>query len=108
MVAPLPSPHEGNGRDEHGKFSYGNKCARGNPLAGRAMQLRAELLAVLTPEAIHQVAERLLERALKGNLKAIAETLDRSIGKASQMEVIERVELLEARLAELESERADA
>jgi hypothetical protein len=76
-----PSTHGGNGKDAKGRFVPGNKLGRGNPLAGRAAAIRAVLLLKLTPKDAGTIAEKLISMAISGDLAAIREILDRTIGK---------------------------
>lgn len=93
-----PSTHGSDGRDGSGRFVAGNKLGRGNPLAGRAAQIRAVLLTRLTAKAAGEIADRLIEQARSGDLASIRELLDRTIGKPAQQELLERLEKLEAQL----------
>jgi len=94
---PRPSPH-GGGRGGDGRFVAGNKFGRGNPLAGRASRIRAVLLRKMSPAVAGRIADRLIAQAQTGDMVAIRELLDRTIGKPSATELLERVEQLEARI----------
>lgn len=97
-----PSTLGPNGRDPGtGRFAPGNRLGRGNPLAGRAAKIRAELLRVLSPTEARRIAKRLLEQAKTGDLAAIRELLDRTIGKPATADVLERLDEMEARLQTL-------
>ena len=91
-----PSTHGGSGRDASGKFSKGNTLGKGNPLAGRAAKIRAVLLDLMTEERAQILGMTLMVMAANGDLAAIKEIFDRTIGKASQVEILERLEKLEA------------
>lgn len=91
----LPSTHGSNGQDARGRFTAGNRLGRGNPLAGRAAKIRAVLMQKLTPKAAGEVADILIARAKEGDLAAIRELLDRTIGKPVPSEVLQRLEALE-------------
>jgi hypothetical protein len=97
-----PSTHglDGKGKDARGRFAPGNRLGRGNPLAGRAARIRAVLLAELTPARARKIARELLRKAEGGDLAAARELLDRTIGRASESELRERIEALEASLRE--------
>jgi hypothetical protein len=90
-----PSTHGPNGQDGRGRFAKGNKLGRGNPLAGRAARIRATLLKSLTPADAKEIAAVLIKLAKAGDLAAIRELLDRTVGKPAQAEVLERLEALE-------------
>lgn len=108
-MTPTPAPDDpspprvdrGDGKDAKGRFAPGNRLGRGNPLAGRAAKLRAELLAAITPQTIRAVVDRIVELALQGDLAACREVLDRCLGKPGPSDVLERLEALEAALANL-------
>ncbi len=91
----MPSPAESNGRDSSGRFAAGNKHGRGNPLAQQAQKLRVALLGAVTEEDIEAIIARLIESAKAGDVVAAREVLDRTIGKASQKELLQRIEELE-------------
>jgi hypothetical protein len=85
----------GNGKDSAGRFAKGNKLGRGNPLAGRAAKIRAILLKALTPADAKAIAAELVTKAKTGDLAYIRELLDRTIGKPSSSDLLERIEALE-------------
>lgn len=96
------------GMDARGRFAKGNKLGRGNPLAGRAAKIRATLLKSLTPQKAKEIAEALIKQASTGDMAAIRELLDRTIGKPAQADVIERLDALERLLEEIVAQRPDA
>ena len=89
------SPTGSNGRDRSGRFSAGNKLAKGNPFAKQAQQLRVALFRAVTKRDIKAIVAKLVEAAKAGDVVAAREVLDRTIGKASQSELLQRVEELE-------------
>ena len=96
---PPPSTHGSNGHDgrrQDGRFTQGNRHGRGNPLAGRAAKIRAALLKALTEEDAKAIAAKLIEMAKGGDLAAVKELFDRTVGKAVQADLLERIEALEA------------
>jgi hypothetical protein len=99
-MSTAPSTHGGDGRRPDGKFAQGNRLGRGNPLAGRAARIRAVLLRELTPTAARKIARELIRKAESGDLAAAREILDRTIGKASETELRERIDALEALIGE--------
>ena len=90
-----PSTHGSNGQDGRGRFAPGNRLGRGNPLAGRAAKIRAVLLRRLSPKLAGEIADALIAQAKAGDLAAIRELLDRTIGKPAATELLERIEALE-------------
>jgi hypothetical protein len=91
----LPSTHGANGQDQRGRFAPGNKLGRGNPMAGRAARIRAVLLRKLTPAAVGEIAEKLIAQAKAGDLAAVKELFDRTIGRPSNSDLLQRLEALE-------------
>ncbi|HEY8666970.1 MAG TPA: hypothetical protein VIL86_09905 [Tepidisphaeraceae bacterium] len=81
-----PSTHGCNGQDASGRFTPGNKLGRGNPLSGRAAKVRAVLLDKLTPAAVGEIAEKLIEKAKGGDIAAAQMLLNYAIGKPAQSE----------------------
>jgi hypothetical protein len=103
-MSDLPSTHGSNGQDAGGRFRPGNRLGRGNPLAGRAAKIRAVLLKSLSASDAREIAAKLLEMAKGGDLAAIRELLDRTIGKPSQAELLERIESIELLVSERKSQ----
>lgn len=83
-----PSPTVVNGRssgrDTHGRFTAGNRFARGNPHNQRAQLLRARLLERVAGDDIDRIIEALIAKAKTGDIVAIREVLDRCMGKPRQ------------------------
>lgn len=71
----VPKPNDDYGRTPNGKFAKGNKGGPGNPFAQKLNQLRTAFYEVTTPEAIREVAKKLIDTALHGEgVAAIAAT----------------------------------
>jgi hypothetical protein len=87
-----------------GKFAKGNRLGQGNPLAGRAAKIRAVLLKKFTPSQAGEICDVLITMAKGGDIAAIRELFDRTAGKPSQSELLERIEKLERRAAEAAEE----
>jgi hypothetical protein len=92
---PLSSAGDGGSRDGRGRFVIGNKAGKGNPLNRKVQKLRAALLRSVKPTDIAQAAKMLVQQAKQGDRFAFAELLDRTIGRAVQLEVLVRLEALE-------------
>jgi hypothetical protein len=101
MKANKPSTTGSNGgRDKQGRFAKGNKCAQGNPHAKQVAQLRSALLSAVKPADIRVIVKKLIKRAKEGDIVAIKEIFDRSIGKPVEMDFLEKLENLERILDE--------
>ncbi len=96
-VTPSPAGLNG-GRDQAGRFGRGNKCGQGNPSNKRVQRLRAALLRSVTPAILTEILVKLIEEARGGDVTAAREILDRTLGKPSPTELLERLEALEGRL----------
>ena len=92
-------------RDSNGRFLRGNTGGPGNPLAGKIGKLRAALVAAVTEDDIHAIALALIATAKRGDVRAVKELLDRTIGRPVETDLLERLEALEAALNEVEAER---
>jgi len=90
-----PTTHGSTGQGPDGKFLPGNKLGKGNPLAGRAAQIRARLLARVSDDDVDCIMDQLIAKAKGGDLLNIRELLDRVIGRTSTTDLIERIEKLE-------------
>lgn len=100
---PSPSPNGAIGRAAGGRFAQGNPGGPGNPYARQIAELRASLLDGITPADMRAVAEALVAKARDGDVRAIKELLDRTLGKPQEADLIERLDQLEARLQEINS-----
>jgi hypothetical protein len=70
-----------NGRDANGRFTKGNRGGPGNPFARQVAALRKILLQAATPEVMEAIAGKLIELALKGDLRAIQLLFAYTLGK---------------------------
>ena len=80
------TPQQGHARDAGGRFQPGNRIGRlgGNPYAKRIHAFRKALHEAVEPEDITAVARMLLGLALGGDVMAIRELLNRTVGKAPE------------------------
>ncbi|MDA1052329.1 MAG: hypothetical protein O3C40_17870 [Planctomycetota bacterium] len=84
-----------NGRDARGRFSTGNAGGPGNPQAKKVAALRTSLLASVTPADLRGAVKALIRKAKTGDVPAIRELLDRTLGKpASSVELSHSVDSL--------------
>ena len=97
-----PSTNGANGRDHAGRFARGNTGGPGNPHARKIQQIRSALMKAIRPSDIKIAVEKLVEAAKAGDRFALAELLDRTIGRAIPMDVEGRLARLETMLAERE------
>ncbi len=94
-----------DGRDAGGKFTAGNNYGRGNPLGKACNDLRVALINRVRPDDIQDIVDMLLLKAKKGNLRAVREILNRTIGLPIQTDIIEKLENLERVVEELSQEK---
>mgnify|MGYP003294739890 CR=1 FL=1 len=84
-----------------GRFTAGNKAAKGNPYVKKAAEFRKALYTAVTAQDIKRIVDKLKAQAMAGDLKAISLLLDRLLGSiATGIDVLERMEKLEALLEE--------
>jgi len=90
-------------RDASGRFQPGNRTSKlgGNPYAKKVAALRHELFQAVTPEDMRAVVLKLVEKALDGDVIAIREVLDRTLGKAEAQDALERIAKMEELLKPL-------
>jgi len=98
-----PSPAEHSGRDAKGRFGVGNRLGVGNPHAKKIGQIRAALMNAVKAGDIRIAVKALVESAKGGDRFALAELLDRTIGRAIPMDIEDRLTRLEAMIAERNS-----
>ena len=92
-------------RDGNGRFTAGNPGGPGNPHARKVGQLRATLLETVSVDDMRAVAAKLVERARGGELPAIRELFDRTLGKPVEADLIERRDELEKYLTQAQERR---
>ncbi|MCC5821842.1 MAG: hypothetical protein LAT64_00985 [Phycisphaerales bacterium] len=85
----------GTGRTPGGRFTKGNPGGPGNPHAAKVAKLRAAILRAVTPEDIEGIVLAMVHRAKGGDMAAVRELLDRAIGKPTDANIAERLEMLE-------------
>ena len=84
-----------------GRFTAGNKAAKGNPYTKKAAALRKALYNSVTAQDIQRIVDSLKAQAIAGDLKAISLLLDRILGSiATGIDVLERMEKLEQMLTD--------
>lgn len=106
---PEPSPSGPNGRGKRGQFGPGNSFSRGNPFAKRVAQIRSALMRSIKPADIRLAVKALVERAKAGDRFALAELLDRSVGRPAssvEAEIMERLKALEESVAQKQNNRS--
>src|SRR5687768_8702794 len=86
------------GRDANGRFAPGNRGGPGNPFAKKVSRLRSALLETVTEEDMKAVAEKLVAMARDGDLPAIRELLERTLGRPVESDFLERLDALETLL----------
>ncbi len=98
-----PSPTASHGRDARGRFAAGNAGGPGNSHAHHVGRLRSALLAAVTEKDMRAIAAKLVTLAKGGDVRAIRELFDRTLGKSQEADLIERIARLEEYLAEKEA-----
>jgi hypothetical protein len=90
--------HATEGRESNGRFSVGNKLARGNPHARRVAALRKAFLDAATEARMRRVALKLLTMAEAGDVAAARLALEYTLGKPAKAADIDRLDLDEVAL----------
>jgi hypothetical protein len=103
-----PSTHVASGKTPNGRFAKGNKLGVGNPMAGRAAKIRAELFRASRSSDVKEICRKLIDGARAGDLAFIKEWFDRTIGKSCDTLTEERIERLETLLTERSENASDA
>ncbi len=93
-----PSPNGQNGRAGNGRFAPGWKGGPGNPHGRRVARLRSALLKSAKPDDVRKVMAALLAAAQGGDVAACREYLNRLVGPAIEIDIVERLAALEAKL----------
>ncbi len=87
-------------RDSTGKFASNNQAAKGHgrPYSVKAAAFRRAMFEVVSTEDIESIIGQLVLDARLGNIKAASLLLDRLLGGIEAVDVLERLEALEAAL----------
>ena len=93
-----PSTAGGDGRNEAGRFVPGNKIGQGNPHCSRVARLRSALLESISTQDVEDIIQALVGLAKKGDVQASREVLQRTLGPAQAMDVLQRLAEIEERL----------
>jgi hypothetical protein len=93
-----PSPNGDNGRDGRGRFATGNAGGPGNPHAQRVAELRSVLMRAVTEADMTAIIKAMIEKAKAGDAVAARLLLDRTLGPTEAVDVLARLEAIEARL----------
>ncbi len=102
----VPLTPIGDGRDGTGRFLPGNRGGPGNPHARQVAALRSALLATVTASDLREMTTKLIALAKSGNVMAIKEVYDRTLGKPVEADLIERIEAMEDSVAAQHSRRS--
>ena len=89
------------------RFACGNIGGPGNPHAKQVGALRAALLAAVSTDDLTAIVGKLVELAKGGDVRAIREVLDRTLGRPVEADLLERLEHLETLAAELRDKGDD-
>src|SRR5512140_1247382 len=89
-----------DGRASNGRFQPGNKIGKGNPHCQQVAALRSALLAAVTPADITEIIGSMMTQAKAGDIAAAKELLQRVLGPAESIDLIERIEAIEQSIAE--------
>jgi hypothetical protein len=103
-----PSTTAANGRAISGRFAPDNKLAKGNPHARRVARLRSALFAAVTPSDLRDVLAGLLTQAKAGDVASIKELLQRLLGPRESIDLLERLDALEAKLDQFTKNKGQA
>jgi hypothetical protein len=83
-----------------GRFTAGNQCAKGNATPRKAATFRAKLFRCVTPADFRGIVEKLVEEAKAGQPWAIKLALQYLVGRSEDVEMHERLLILETTLTE--------
>lgn len=88
-----------SGRSPAGRFGPGNPGGPGNPHAKQVASLRTAMLDAVTPAEIKALMKVLMTQAKGGDVRAIREIFDRTLGKAEGLDLLAKVAELEAAIS---------
>ena len=100
---PSTTGHDGKRqRDGKGRFAAGNTLSRGYPFAKHVQKLRARLFEAVSVDDVDEIAKQLIALATAGDLRAIQTLFSYIFGPPIAVDIVERIERLEAAFAEQE------
>lgn len=91
-------------RDGRGKLLRGNRGGPGNPQVRRIAGLRAAVVSSIAPDDMLEVMAVLLAKAKRGDMVAIKELFDRTLGKPQEPDIAAHIDELEAAVQRLTAE----
>ena len=101
-----PSTNGENGeRNANGRFAKGNSGGPGNPFAKRVARLRSALFKSVSPQDLREVVAALLKQAKAGDVASIKELLQRLLGPPEAIDLVERLDALEAKIEQMNENR---
>jgi len=101
VIQPLDTVQNGQERDQSGRFATGNRAAAGRRRPSDAIaRAREAVVNAASPADLVAIVESLVDQAKSGNVGAAREILNRVLGPPLPYDIVERIEQLEARLAE--------
>lgn len=100
-----PSPNGDNGRDSGGRFAAGNAGGPGNPFARQVAAWRSAVMEAVTAEDMRAVVGELVRQAKAGEAWAVKELMYRTLGKPIDVDLLERLEQLEAAVEKVRTSR---
>ena len=103
-----PSPNGANGRATGGRFAQGNSGGPGNPYSLRVAKLRSALFKAVSPADLREVLAALLTQAKGGDVASIKELLQRLLGPPESVDLIGRLDALEAKIEQLTENKVQA
>ncbi|GIW80088.1 MAG: hypothetical protein KatS3mg105_1895 [Gemmatales bacterium] len=96
-----------SGRNENGQFAKGNRFGKGNPFARQVAQLRKALVDAFSEEDIAEIAQKLKQMCLEGNLAAIKIVFSYLLGKPDAPVDPDTLDLQEWQIREQEPTMAE-
>lgn len=96
-------------RAKDGKFLKGfTPNPKGNPMLGRVQKLRSAMLTACTDEDMASIMIKLIDMAKRGNLEAIKEVFQRTVGKPVELDLMDQIERLEQAVAAMQDKMQPA
>jgi len=96
---PIPAVYDGK-NVATGRFTSGNQCAKGNAVPRKAAQFRAKMYRSVSSADFADIVRRLVEEAKAGQPWAVKLALQYLVGRAEDLELSERLLILETTLTE--------
>ena len=96
----LPAVYDGGRNMTTGQFVRGNQCAKGNAVTRKAAAFRGKMFRCVSTADLADIVRQLVQEAKAGKPWAVKLALQYLVGRSEEVELHERLMILETTLVE--------